>query len=196
MQPSLETAIIVGCLSCCLIFILLTSYFFFGYGQPIESHSSDSGADPPLRSMLNISGPSYLMFREPPPPYFAEPPPSRRRYRRHRRHPRVSLSPVPSTNNPVSTAPGDAPEDREVTNDAVSVAFKGPEETPSVSSAWISNQNCLTSKKNMKVPASVGEGECTQNVDQLFQLIFPKFIWVAAWICFPSKFLLIFFFVV
>jgi hypothetical protein len=120
-----------------LIFILLTSYFFFGYGQPIESHSSESNGDPPLRSMLNISGPSYLMFREPPPPYFAEqPPPSRRRYRRHRRNPRVSLSPDSSTNIPVLTAAGrDVSEAREVPVNTLSEAFKAPEETPSVSSS-------------------------------------------------------------
>ncbi|XP_059475619.1 suppressor of tumorigenicity 14 protein homolog [Neocloeon triangulifer] len=129
VNTSFETATIVGCLSCSLIFILLTSYFFFGYGQPVES-TMDRNSEPSMRPSLNISGPSpYLLFREPPPPYFAEPHVSRRRYRRNRR--RTSPNSVPVSSNTGSSAMGNQRDQPEA--ETAEEASKSSEEIPTVS---------------------------------------------------------------
>ncbi|XP_065340723.1 suppressor of tumorigenicity 14 protein homolog [Cloeon dipterum] len=131
VNPSLETAMIVGCLSCSLIFILLTSYFFFGYGQPPESSLMD-GSCSSLRPSLNISGPSsYFLFREPPPPYFSEPHPNRRRYRRHRR--RVSPTAAQAATEQGNLPPGNARDQPEA--NPSEEATKSTDESPSGSAA-------------------------------------------------------------
>ncbi|KAF4522274.1 hypothetical protein B566_EDAN011970 [Ephemera danica] len=98
VRPSLETAIILGCLSCSLLFILLASYTFHAHNHH-QRRSQQTESTPRIRPLLS-SHPYIMPFREPPPPYPMDPPPRSRRYRRHRRHSRLPSSQV--TNPPTS----------------------------------------------------------------------------------------------